>query len=144
MVAAAAVMGAAGVVALSGKPSDENLAMPGQYEHESIREQTDLFAPKAFHPRTERGQKLGKIAFRFQYTTKDRYRYKVRERITELSVVICDEAMRLFMGRSPHELTSLEGLSVLERDLVRKINDVVFPDRLAQADKILWDQVIVR
>lgn len=143
-VAIVAILAAAGMVAVSGASSadDDSVLGRGTGEHETV--QSPLIAPKPFHPRTERGNKLAKVSFWFTYRLRTRHKAKVQERIDGIIEVINHETVRAVMGRSPEELRSKEGQIAIERDLVSKLQEIVFQDGLGTIDRILWDQVLVQ
>lgn len=100
--------------------------------------------PNAFNPRSARGHKLAKVAFRFRYATTFGHREAVRARIEQRWDMMVAAVYRLLKRRTAYELNTDEGLDALATDVKAAMSAELFPDGVAEVVELGWVQVLVQ
>ncbi len=97
-----------------------------------------------FNPRSSRGLKVGKAAFRIRYRVASDKLEAVRDRLDAQWNAIVNCSLRVFMRHTAPELKSDEGLDKILEELARAIDDAAFNDGIAEVESILLQQIIVQ
>lgn len=99
-----------------------------------------------FHPRTTRGSKIAKVAFRFTYECRARDRESVRQRLEEMPIwgAMRARILKTLMQRTIHELRGDSGLEAVETAVRSAIDGVLFVDGIAHTSEIQWEQILVQ
>ncbi|MFO1054263.1 MAG: hypothetical protein U1F36_18750 [Planctomycetota bacterium] len=97
-----------------------------------------------FNPRSSRGLKVGKAAFRIRYRVAADKLETVRDRLDSQWNAIVNCSLRVFMRHTAPELKSDEGLDKILDELARAIDEAAFNDGIAEVESILLQQIIVQ
>ncbi len=143
VVAFAAILAGVGVASLGGSTTPVN-SDASRAASAIVRSISPRSLDLTFNPRTTRGMKVAKAAFRFTYRHAASQRAATRERIESQWNSLVSSVLRVLMRRTPEELKSEEGLDRLADELRRSADAVLFGDGIGAVEEILWQQIIVQ
>ena len=138
-----AAIGGIGLASLGEKPAP---AVVGQSAHSTalIRGISGKAVELTFNPRSSRGLKVAKAAFRIRYCCQVDKREAVRDRLDTQWNVLVTASLRVLMRHTAPELKSDEGLDKILEELARAIDESVFGDGIAKVEAVLPQQIIVQ
>lgn len=97
-----------------------------------------------FNPRTARGLKIAKVAFRFTFEYQASDRETIRTRFDSGWNPMVSRVLRVLMGKTSDQLKAEGGLDDVERDIRAAIDGSMFVDGIARACEIQWEQILVQ